>query len=43
MGPAAADRGAAGFPSLAADDLEEPIDLGNWLIAHLAASCSDAK
>lgn len=28
----------AGFPSPAADDLEEPIDLGNWLIAHPAAS-----
>ena len=28
----------AGFPSTAADDLEEPIDLGNWLIEHPAAS-----
>ena len=28
----------AGFPSPAADDLEEPIDLGNWLIDHPAAS-----
>lgn len=29
---------AAGFPSPAADDLEEPIDLGNWLIEQPAAS-----
>jgi len=28
----------AGFPSPAADDLEEPIDLGDWLIEHPAAS-----
>lgn len=28
----------AGFPSPAADDLEEPIDLGNWLVEHPAAS-----
>ncbi len=28
----------AGFPSPAADDLEEPIDLGNWLIEYPAAS-----
>lgn len=28
----------AGFPSPAADDLEEPIDLGSWLIQHPAAS-----
>ena len=28
----------AGFPSPAADDLEEPIDLGQWLIEHPAAS-----
>ena len=28
----------AGFPSPAADDLEEPIDLGSWLIEHPAAS-----
>lgn len=29
---------AAGFPSPAADDLEEPINLGDWLIEHPAAS-----
>jgi DNA polymerase V len=28
----------AGFPSPAADDIEEPIDLGTWLIEHPAAS-----
>lgn len=28
----------AGFPSPAQDDLEEPIDLGAWLIEHPAAS-----
>ena len=28
----------AGFPSPAADDLEEPIDLGSWLMEHPAAS-----
>jgi len=28
----------AGFPSPAADDLEEPIDLGSWLIEQPAAS-----
>ena len=28
----------AGFPSPAADDLEEPIDLGNWLIEQPAAT-----
>ena len=28
----------AGFPSPAQDDLEEPIDLGNWLVDHPAAS-----
>lgn len=28
----------AGFPSPAADDLEEPIDLGGWLMEHPAAS-----
>ncbi|WP_184203054.1 LexA family protein [Polymorphobacter multimanifer] len=28
----------AGFPSPAADDLDEPIDLGQWLIEHPAAS-----
>lgn len=28
----------AGFPSPAADDIEEPIDLGNWLIEQPAAS-----
>ena len=28
----------AGFPSPAADDLEEPIDLGSWLMEHSAAS-----
>lgn len=28
----------AGFPSPAADDLEEPIDLGQWLVEHPAAS-----
>lgn len=27
-----------GFPSPAADDLEEPIDLGAWLVEHPAAS-----
>lgn len=27
----------AGFPSPAADDMEEPIDLGAWLIGHPAA------
>lgn len=27
----------AGFPSPAADDLEEPIDLGSWLMTHPAA------
>ena len=29
---------SAGFPSPAADDMEEPIDLGGWLIEHAAAS-----
>ncbi len=28
----------AGFPSPAQDDMEEPIDLGSWLINHPAAS-----
>ena len=28
----------AGFPSPAADDIEEPIDLGSWLIEQPAAS-----
>lgn len=28
----------AGFPSPAQDDMEEPIDLGAWLIEHPAAS-----
>lgn len=28
----------AGFPSPAQDDMEEPIDLGAWLIDHPAAS-----
>lgn len=28
----------AGFPSPAADDMEEPIDLGAWLVEHPAAS-----
>ncbi|WP_373928469.1 S24 family peptidase [Sphingomonas aerolata] len=28
----------AGFPSPAQDDMEEPIDLGAWLVEHLAAS-----
>ena len=28
----------AGFPSPAADDIEEPIDLGTWLIEQPAAS-----
>ena len=28
----------AGFPSPAADDLEEPIDLSAWLVQHPAAS-----
>lgn len=28
----------AGFPSPAADDLEEPIDLAAWLVQHPAAS-----
>ena len=27
----------AGFPSPAADDLKEPIDLGQWLVEHPAA------
>lgn len=27
----------AGFPSPAADDMEEPIDLGTWLMTHPAA------
>jgi DNA polymerase V len=31
-------RTPAGFPSPAADDLEEPIDLGEWLIEQPAAS-----
>jgi hypothetical protein len=28
----------AGFPSPAQDDMEEPIDLGAWLVDHPAAS-----
>ncbi|RZK03383.1 MAG: translesion error-prone DNA polymerase V autoproteolytic subunit [Novosphingobium sp.] len=28
----------AGFPSPAQDDMEEPIDLGEWLVEHPAAS-----
>lgn len=28
----------AGFPSPAQDDIEEPIDLGTWLVEHPAAS-----
>lgn len=28
----------AGFPSPAQDDMEEPIDLGDWLVEHPAAS-----
>src|SRR5690606_18827494 len=28
----------AGFPSPAQDDMEEPIDLGAWLVEHPAAS-----
>mgnify|MGYP003483233111 CR=1 FL=1 len=28
----------AGFPSPAADDIEEPIDLGQWLVEQPAAS-----
>lgn len=28
----------AGFPSPAQDDMEEPIDLGSWLMEHPAAS-----
>jgi hypothetical protein len=28
----------AGFPSLAQDDIEEPIDLAGWQIEHPAAS-----
>lgn len=28
----------AGFPSPAQDDMEEPIDLGSWLVEHPAAS-----
>lgn len=28
----------AGFPSPAQDDMEEPIDLGSWLVEHQAAS-----
>ena len=31
-------RTPAGFPSPAQDDMEEPIDLGAWLIDHPAAS-----
>ena len=31
-------RTPAGFPSPAQDDLEEPLDLGAWLIEHPAAS-----
>jgi DNA polymerase V len=31
-------RTPAGFPSPAQDDMEEPIDLGSWLIDHPAAS-----
>jgi DNA polymerase V len=31
-------RTPAGFPSPAQDDMEEPIDLGAWLVAHPAAS-----
>lgn len=28
----------AGFPSPAQDDMQEPIDLGSWLVEHPAAS-----
>lgn len=31
-------RTAAGFPSPAQDDMEEPIDLAAWLVEHPAAS-----
>ena len=31
-------RTPAGFPSPAQDDMEEPIDLGAWLVEHPAAS-----
>jgi DNA polymerase V len=31
-------RTPAGFPSPAQDDMEEPIDLGAWLVQHPAAS-----
>lgn len=31
-------RASAGFPSPAQDDMEEPINLGDWLIEHPAAS-----
>lgn len=31
-------RTPAGFPSPAQDDMEEPIDLGAWLIQHPASS-----
>jgi len=30
-------RTPAGFPSPAADDMEEPINLGDWLVEHPAA------
>jgi DNA polymerase V len=33
-------RTPAGFPSPAQDDLEEPIDLGEWLIEQPAAPAS---
>jgi hypothetical protein len=29
---------SAGFPSPAQDDMEEPINLGEWLVEHPAAS-----
>lgn len=31
-------RASAGFPSPAQDDMEEPINLGDWLVEHPAAS-----
>lgn len=34
----AIERVPAGFPSPAADDLQEPIDLGAWLVENPAAS-----
>ena len=36
--PSFLSRTPAGFPSSAQDDMEEPIDLGAWLVEHSAAS-----